>query len=232
MGQNVSVNDSTILQDILNSITTNVMTSVAVSMSTFVSNTQNFTFNNTGTIECENFSVNQKIGGSVKAVNVADLQVTTTIATELQNEMSAKIDQVMKGVYEMLGNIGTSNNQRNRTYLKQSIQNYIQTNINNNIVVSSLTEVINVQNQTINNPGVWKGKNCTYNQDIVLDIQTQTLVKAIINNAVNNKAINRAVAIVKQDNSMEVKGLVSLVSAIFGFLLIGLIIFVILFFII
>lgn len=231
MGANISRNDITQIQEIVNNIVYNVINQNKFTVSNVISNNQKVTIRNgpTGRILCKGglggLQINQNINSTLKSVNTASSSVMNQLTTELQSALVSKIDQFMKGAYETLGNVFTVNDQRNSIYLRQSILNYIETNITNEFLVSIINSVVNVQDAEIINDGLIEGDDCIINQDILVKLESEAISNSIVNNAVSNKAISTASSIIKQDNEIKVKGLQSIfgniVAIIIVFILCG-----------
>jgi hypothetical protein len=231
MGGTSSSNVVTIIQEVVNNVVTNVLNRNSISLQNLNVNTQIVKINigPKAVVNCKKgFNVNQRIKANMKVTNTVSLQATTNIKNSIQNELKAQVDQIMSGAYEMLGGLGTFNSQRNSTYLRQAMITYIETNITNEFIVSVCNSIYNNQTAEINIYGTLNSEeDCTISQETIVDMQAQAMVDSIINNALTNVSINRAAAIIKQDNKVEMKGLNSLFDSFFKVIIVGIICFTI-----
>ena len=219
-------------------ITKNVMLSESTSISSYVGNTNTFnlTIGPGGSFNCNNFTVSQTITGTVQFItNISSQQaasLVTEIMAQLDSEVSSSANQA-SGLFSFLSQALNTNSQAD-------IHNQIQSALNESINLSTVNSIINqtANANTLNISiigGALRGENCTFNQDIAVNVAASNVVNAIqqafsnthVGIAIKNQAVSSATGCTGASCSgtSDVTPLVIAAAVIGGLLVLGLIFF-------
>lgn len=217
MGQNESQQVTNLVNDVLQASMSKVVNKNAFSLSVKNENVQ---VNRVNIIESKVKNCNLKqlneIGSTLEVVTKISSESINELQTELQSEVSNKLEQISKNVNGLFGGVGTSNKQKNVIDIINRSTQIIQKDIRN----ENLTDII--ANNSNFQQNILEIKNSEYDcgekgEIVQLNkIQTGIILKTVVNNSVKNilddAIISRIANDIKQSSTIENKG----VDAIFS----------------
>lgn len=175
-------------------------------------NTQTFTLN-IGVIDHCPLNIGQKIEAQTTAIGTISDTQSHELATQLQSQLSAALEQSSKMVNDIAATTG-GNSQDTTTNISNTIEQSIRNRISSTNINQVAASSVNTQTMTLNIAA------CQYspiqaNQGIVSNVIAQNILTQISKDIANSSAIATAAASASQSSSMENKGLSSLVDSIF-----------------
>jgi len=218
MGSNNSSLNQLIENDVTTSVITNIITNNETNSTNIItlSNKFDIIIGKGGTLDCDNISLQQLNQGTIKIATQVNSQTASNLQNHLINDLKNSSSQTNKLVQGFLAGIGQFNNNN----LNQSIVNRISNLIQNNVTTNNINKIlsaVNIQNTgsiVIDDGGTIKGKQCDFLQTNIADFSSSLIVSNLANAIATDQVLNKLVNTASQDNSVEQKGLDSLLSAL------------------
>lgn len=212
MGGSQSTNITDIIQKSIQKSVTNVVNKNSSKLSQVVTNINDFNLDVRGVMDCGEINVTQTIKNNADQTNVLDMTNISTIVSDLKTALKNDVSQLVKGVFDMLGGLGSYNTQENTTKIEGIVKQIIENNITNEQVAATSQSVFNQNKASLIIRGTFRGKKCIFTQTIISDAQAEAISKSIANTIAQNRAFSEMANKVQQINDMETKGLTTLVG--------------------
>ncbi len=217
MGSNNSTLNQLIENDVTTSVITNVITNNETNSTNIISLSNKFDIEvgKGGTLDCGTINLTQLNQADIKIATQVNSQTTSNLQNKLINDLKNSASQTNKLVQGFLAGIGQFNN----TDLNQKIVNRVTSLIQNNITTNNINKILsavnisNTGNIRIDDGGTIKGEQCNFLQSNMANFASSLIVSNLANAIANDDVLNKIVNTASQDNSIEQKGLDSLISA-------------------